>query len=353
MIRYLVIGSGYRSLYFGRIAATYPGLFRAMYLCRSEEKAEMVRTSTGAEATTDVNIAIHFQPDFVVDAVDRAHVADVAMEWAQRGFPVMTETPVGDTREKLDALWKLQQAGAKITCLEQYHRYPILSAGISAVRQGVIGNPVSLYISLAHDYHGASLIRRILGTYGEAYTMRGTATRTSAAATDSRYGAIWDGSSTEEERTELHISFASGKEAIYDFSPLQYRTFIRSRHLTVRGEKGEWSDAQILCAEKDGEIRRIPLVPDIPEAYRCLDTQNLRDMRRVWRSELAMDTMQDEFAVARMLLDMKNWTEGGSSPYPLQEALDDAVFWLAGMEAVAHPWQEIRVPEQPWHREPV
>ena len=39
MLRYLIVGSGYRSEYFARVVRTYPELFRALYVCRSEEKA--------------------------------------------------------------------------------------------------------------------------------------------------------------------------------------------------------------------------------------------------------------------------------------------------------------------------
>ena len=43
MLSYIIVGSGYRAEYFGRIAQTYPGLFRALYLCRSEEKAALMK----------------------------------------------------------------------------------------------------------------------------------------------------------------------------------------------------------------------------------------------------------------------------------------------------------------------
>ena len=50
MLTYVVVGSGYRAEYFGRVARTWPELFRACYLCRSEEKAARMRASTGAKA---------------------------------------------------------------------------------------------------------------------------------------------------------------------------------------------------------------------------------------------------------------------------------------------------------------
>ena len=350
MLRYVIVGSGYRAEYFGRIAKTYPDLFRALFLCRSEEKAALMKRHTGVDAVTDADACLAFRPDFVVVAVDRAHVADVAEEWIGRGFPVMTETPVGDTADKLCRLWEAGQCGAKIVCCEQYHRQPLIAAGLEAVSQNLLGQLSSAYISLVHDYHGASLIRKALQIpVGEAYTLRGTRLCNEAVETDSRYGAITDGRVTRAARDMIHIAFASGKQAIYDFCPIQYRSFIRSRHITVRGTKGEWSDTQLLYLDAENRPQRRALLPRLPEKYFCLDTQALRDRRRSWTAELAPDTVQDEFAIASMLLDMKNYLAGGESPYPLADALEDAYFWLLAMEAAAHPWQEIASGKMPWH----
>ncbi|MBR4539437.1 MAG: Gfo/Idh/MocA family oxidoreductase [Clostridia bacterium] len=350
MLSYVIVGSGYRAEYFGRIAKTYPALFRALYLCRSSEKAGLMKRHTGVEAVTDVDACLAFHPDFIVIAVDRAHVVDVAEEWIGRGFPVVTETPVGDTMEKLCRLWEAGQRGAKIVCCEQYHRYPILAAGLNAIRQNRIGPVSSMYLSLVHDYHAASLFRKALQIpAGEAYSLRGTRLRNDAVETDSRYGAITDGRVNAVQRDMIHISFDSGKEAIYDFCPIQYRSFIRSRHLTVRGAKGEWSDTQLLYLDDENHPRRLALLPEPPKKYACLDTQALRDKRRNWTAELAPDTVQDEFAIASMLLDMEAYLAGGESPYPLEEALEDAYFWLLAKEAADHPWQEIATEKNPWH----
>lgn len=350
MLRYVIVGSGYRAEYFGRIAKTYPDLFSAMYLCRSEEKAARMKRHTGVDAVTDAEACLAFRPDFIVIAVDRAHVADVSEEWIGRGFPVVTETPVGDRLDKLRRLWEAGQRGAKIVCCEQYHRQPLIAAGLEAVSQNLLGVPSSLYISMVHDYHAASLIRKALQIpVGEAYTLRGTRLCNEAVETDSRYGAITDGRVAQAQRDVIHISFASGKEATYDFCPIQYRSFIRSRHITVRGAKGEWSDTQLLYLDAENRPIRRALTPELPGKYACLDTQALRDKRRNWTAELAPDTVQDEFAIASMLLDMEKYLAGGPSPYPLEEALEDAHFWLLATEAVSHPWQEIASEKMPWH----
>jgi len=349
MLSYVIVGSGYRAEYFARIAVKHPGLFRAMFLCRSAEKAAAVSARTGVPASVSLEEALDFRPDFAVIAVDREHVGDVAAEWAERGFPVVTETPAGSTVEKMKRLWALSRdKGAKIVCCEQYHRYPVLANGLRQVAEGRVGTPASAYLSLAHDYHGISLIRRMLGVQDEGYTLRGVRSTASVEATDSRYGAILDGSRAEEVRDTVHITFASGKTAVYDFAPTQYRTFLRSRHLTVRGDRGEWSDRLITCVDEEHRPQRFFVMPEIDARYRALDSQALRDIRKTWTPELFLDTEQDEFAIASILLDMESYLAGGPSPYPLEEALEDGYFWLLLNEAVSRPFEAVEAQPMPW-----
>lgn len=338
ILSYVIIGSGYRSLYFARVAKRYPERFRAIFLCRSQSKADMVSALTGIPASVSPEECLRFGPDFAVIAVDRGHVADVAEEWLRRGIPVVTETPVGADREQLRRMRDWGGRGGRIVCCEQYLRQPILAAGLRQIALGTIGEPSSLYISLLHDYHAAALIRRALRVApDEPYTLRGLSHAAAVTETDSRGGAILDGRRTQAQRCTALISFDSGKQAVYDFSPIQYRSYIRSRHLTVRGDRGEWSDTQILYLDHENRPQRMALQAEIPEEYRCLDTQALRDRRRNWSAELAPDTVQDEFAIASILLDMGAYLRGGPSPYPLDEAIADAEFWLRlNEEAGAH-----------------
>lgn len=346
MYSYLIVGSGYRSEYFARIAKTYPELFRAMYLCRSSEKAERMTERTGVKASDDLQACLAFGPDFVVVCVDRNHNAEVAETWLDRGYRVLSEVPAGSTEAELKRIWMKGQEGKRIVFCEQYHRQPMLQAGLEAVRAGIIGKPHSLYLSLLHDYHGASLIRRCLDIpVGEAFSAAGLFQCSPAAETDSRTGASYDGRMQQEERTMVQLAFASGKTALYDFASVQYRSFIRSRHLTLRGERGEWNDTQLLWLDSENRPRRTPLTPEVPEQYRILDTQALRDRRRNWTAELAPDTVQDEFAIAAMLLDMGE----GKEPYPLEEALEDAYYWLIFQQAVQTPGRQVQSGVMPWH----
>ena len=345
---YLIVGSGYRAGFYARIAGTYPALFSAMFLCRSEEKAALMLQETGVPAVWSVEEAEAFRPDFVVIAVNKTSITDVCIEWVNRGYPVLMETPAGMTREQLIQLWNLRKSGARIAVAEQYHRYPDMIAGLQAVAEGRIGTPGTAYLSVAHDYHGMSLLRRMLLAEGEYYSIRGERTLHPVAETDSRTGPIPGNPVREKARDVVWVYFDSGKNALYDFSGVQYHSFIRSRHVLVRGERGEWCDTTLYCLDDEGQPVREELAPVIPDRYRKLDTVRLRDMRRVPRSGLSMDNVQDEFAMATMLYDMKEFLETGKEIYPFREALEDAYFRILMEKALAEPWKEVRADRMPW-----
>ena len=351
-IRYFVVGSGYRAKLYARVAAAWPGQFEMLgFLCRSEEKAEKMRSECGVYAGTDPEDFLAKNPDFAVIAVSKDAMADVAESWVRTGLSVVTETPAGSSVDKLIRLWELQEEmGARIQVCEQYWRVPILAAGLAAVAAGKIGTPRSAYLSLAHDYHGASMLRRMLQVpVGEPFVLHGVRMTNPVVETDSREGALYAGVPARRARDMVHLSFASGKEAIYDFSGVQYRSFIRSRHLCVRGERGEWSDTVLLHLDAENDPVRELLLPEIAPAYRALDTQRLRDLRRSWKPELVLEQDQDDFAVACHLLDMGRYCRGGAEAYPLAEALEDAYTWLLFARACERPWEEIVSSEMPWH----
>ena len=305
---------------------------------------------TGIPSVLTVQECLDFKPDFVVVAVNKDSIASVAEEWINRGFPVALETPAGASEEELFRLYDLKtRKQAKITVMEQYHRYPSLMAGLAAINEGKIGVPYSAYISLAHDYHAASLLRRMLQIKDEAFTITGSGFSHPVVGTDSRYGPLTDGQISQKVRDSLIFSFASGKSAIYDFCGVQYHSFIRCRHLTVRGSRGEWSDMQLTYVNQNNLPVREMIVPDIPDKYRLLDTPALISLRNSLPQVLTMDNCQDEFAMASMLLDMKEYLASGPEVYPLEEALEDAWWWLLMKEAAAHPGTVVYSRNMPWN----
>ena len=350
-LSFVVVGSGFRAMFYGRIARTYPELFEMKYmLCRSQEKADRIRTQTGFSVTTSKEACEACRPDFVVVAVNQATIADVAEEWALRGHAVLTETPAGASLEQLERIWELRErCGCRIQVAEQYFHYPSLSVGMKYIERGDIGEPFSLYISAAHDYHGASIMRKYLSVGQEAFAVAAKRFRFPLTETDSREGAVTDGRTTLRERDIALFEFASGKIGLYDFSGEQYHSFIRSRHIIVRGRDGELSD-QVLYRLDDRHYPRTKiLLPELEPRYRVLETKRLRDYVRMWKPELSLDEIEDEYAIACMLYDMGDYIAAGKEIYPLRDALQDAYMWLVLQEAVQKPGTQIHAREMLWN----
>ena len=69
-LSFVIVGSGWRSLFFARIARQFPEQFDLKYmLCRSEEKAQELKEKYGLPSTTSEELCDEAKPDFVVVAI--------------------------------------------------------------------------------------------------------------------------------------------------------------------------------------------------------------------------------------------------------------------------------------------
>ena len=129
-LRFIVVGSGWRSLFYWRIAQALPERFElCAMLCRTEEKAEKMHQEYGVPVSTSAEQCAALHPDLVVVAVNKASIAAVSTEWLARGFAVLSETPAALEEDALRALWQLHRQGAKLQVAEQYWLYPTLANG--------------------------------------------------------------------------------------------------------------------------------------------------------------------------------------------------------------------------------
>ncbi len=353
-LSFVIVGSGWRSLFFARIAKTYPELFCLKYmLCRTQEKADKMASEYDIPTTLSVSECELAKPDFVVVAVSKSTLYEETRKWTEKGFPVLCETPAVDSVEDLKELWELVKNGAKVQIAEQYHRYPIMAAGLKMIKEGKLHDPYAVNLSMAHDYHAVSLIRRMLQPVkpeslrleymcGEQYSFAVT-------ETDSRYGAITDGSVKKRERTMITMKFTNGKMAFYDFSGVQYHSFIRARHVNVQGRDGEWNDTFFRYVDETHLPHLEEVTAWLNPDYECLNTEELLRQSRTWQPYIIMDNEQDEYAIASMMYDMRAYIDGGREVYPMAEAIEDAYLYLLMKEAVNNPGCKITPQMMPWH----
>ncbi len=354
-LSFIIVGSGWRSLFYARIAKKYPEQFCLKYmLCRTQEKADKMAAEHGIATTISVEECENARPDFVVVVVSKAAIFEETKKWAKKGFPVLCETPAAGSVEALKELWSLVQGGARIQIAEQYHRYPIMAAGLNAIKEGKIHDPYAVSISMAHDYHGVSLIRRMLQPNdpmslrleylcGEKYSFDVT-------ETDSRYGAVNDGSVKKQERNVITLRFTNGKMAFYDFSGVLYHSFIRTRHVNVQGRDGEWNDTIIRYVDEAHQLHVEEVKAWMSTEYACLNTKKLEQLSSTWKPYVDMSSEQDEYAMATMMYDMRRYIEEGIEVYPVAEALEDAYVCLLMQEAVDNPGARLMPQDMPWHK---
>ena len=352
-LSFIIVGSGWRSLFYARIAKKYPKQFQLKYmLCRSQEKADKMATEHGIPTTTSIETCEEAKPDFVVIAVSKNSLCAETMKWARKGFAVLCETPAAGSIEELKELWDLTQRGAKIQIAEQYHRYPSMVAGLDAIEKGLLHDPYAVSLSMAHDYHGASLIRRMLQpdnpTNLKLEYLSGAQYTFPVTETDSRYGDITDGRVKSSTRSVITMGFAGGKVAFYDFDGTLYHSYIRTRHVNVQGKDGEWSDTMLRYVDEQHLPVTEQLKVWLDPRYACLETEELCRKSIEWSPIINMDNEQDEYAIATMMFDMGEYIRGGEEVYPMAEALEDAYLFLLIREAVAAPGKNILPEKMPW-----
>ena len=94
MKRFVIVGSGYRSLFYVRIAKALPKEFELLaMLCRTESKASMMREEHNIYTTCSEAEILAMKPDFIVCAVDKKSMNEVALYYASKGMTVISETP--------------------------------------------------------------------------------------------------------------------------------------------------------------------------------------------------------------------------------------------------------------------
>lgn len=353
-LTFVVIGSGWRSLFYARIAKKYPQEFEMKYmLCRTQEKADRMAAEHGIPTTISIEECEAVKPDFVVIAASKASLCQETMKWAKKGFVVLCETPAACTLAELKELWVLTLSGAKIQIAEQYHRYPSMAAGLEVIQRGWLNEPYAVRLSMAHDYHGVSLLRRMLQPVDPSGLhlewIRGQQFIFSVTETDSRYGDITDGRVKESVRNVISMGFCGGKTAFYDFDGIQYHSHIRSRHVNVQGRDGEWNDTLLRYLDKEHQPHVEQLKPLLKGEYSSLETDRLKEQCSQWQPYFPMSEEEDEYAIATMMYDMREYIEKGKEVYPMAEALEDAYVFLLMQEAVKKPGEKILPEKMPWH----
>ena len=327
MIKYGILGAGWRAEFYLRIAALCPDKFAVSGICaRNPEKAKYISEKYSANVVSTLEELLDLDCDFIVCCVNKASMIDVAADLCQKGVPLLMETPMGIDDEsqkrffdRYDHQWRIQVA-------EQFHLQPMNMAIKAIIDSGILGNIISARLCCCHDYHAASLIRYFLGTGEEMPAIETTYITDRVTKYNSRQGFLTPEPIDSDEK--LKIFRFDGKTAIYDFESGQCFSDIRSRQLTVRGTNGEIVNDRCtyLC---DGLPVSFTLERQELGQNGNLDGLGLLRItgngQELYRTPLPYARLSDEeTAVATCLLKMDEYLKTGKEFYSVQSAALDA-----------------------------
>ena len=355
MITFSIIGgASFRAQYYLRIAQALPDLFRVSgMVVRDGASGKLLEQKWNVSTyRTLTELLENENPDFVVVSVSGSAIPEYLLLLGELGIPALAETPPASSVEGLLSLHeKLTCKGAKIQVAEQYHLQPIHAARLSMIQSGRLGNVTQATVSISHFYHGISLMRKMLGVGFEEATIRGMRFEAPITAGPDRGGAPREEKIIMAERDIAWLEFDQ-KLGIYDFTKDQHRSWIRSNHLSVRGDRGEIFDNRLtLLADYSTPVhldfKRINKGEEENQEGYFLDGI-LAGEQWVYRNPFIPARLyDDEIAIASCLTKMGEYLAGGPSFYSLPEASQDQYLGLM-MEKAIRSSEIVKTVRQPW-----
>jgi hypothetical protein len=339
-IPFAVIGAGWRSEFYLRIARALPERFRVTsVMTRDATRAARVTTAFAAPVRATIDEVLTDHPAFVVACVPREAAPGLLRELAAQDAAVLAETPPAADLDALAQLADLAGSSARIQVAEQYQFQPLHAARLGLVRSGRLGTVTEAHVSVAHDYHGIDLIRRYLAVGMRPVTIVARRFVSPLATGPGRSGPPAEDRTEPSERILAWLDFGD-RLGIYDFAMEQYFSWIRSPGVVLRGDRGEIRDST-LRALRDVHS---PYVVQLTRRDMGHDG-NLEGLYHagitlgdewVYRNPFAPARLSDdEIAIATCLSKMAEYREGGTGFCSLAEAAWDHELAIRLGEAVA------------------
>lgn len=335
-----IIGASWRAEYFLRAAAALPDKFTVKrVLVQSDDSATRVTQKWGVSSSTSLSEFLADAPyDFVVVTTPPAVAPDLTTAVARAGIPVLTETPPAPDVDRLFQLYR-DLAGLPVQVAEQYQYQPHHAARLAVARSGVLGQISSTRMSVAHGYHGISLIRLFLDAGFEPVTISARAFIDPAVSSRGRDNWHAEFVEYDSARTFASLQFGS-RVGHYEFDFEQYFSPIRSRHIEVYGARGQIADDAVSYLTGVGRATTTRLEREATGADGDLEGYFLRSISlgdtTHWRNRFEPARLNDdELAVTDVLERMAEFSAAGEPFYPLADGCHDQYLSLMLNESAA------------------
>lgn len=352
-IRLGVIGRGWRAQFYLRAAKALPEMFDICGLVtRSEEQGNEIELKWGIKTYRTIDDLMKLEaPEYIVVSVSKDVAHLVIKEAVTKGAAVLAETTPANNMENLLELNKLTKAGAKIQVAEQYHLQPMLESSIKIARSGRLGEVSQAEVSFTQTYHAVSIMRKLLGIGFENAVINARAYKFPVVDGPGRNGPPTAEKLVTPQRVIGTLDFGN-KLGVYDFENNQHRSWARSNHIVVRGDRGEIRDSRVKYLKDfitpiEYELRRINTGENGNyEGYHLKGI--LAGEEFIYTNNFAPASIpDDEIAVAACMYKMGLYARGGSEFYSLAEASQDTYLGFM-LEKAVSTGETIKTETQPW-----
>ncbi|WP_274651315.1 Gfo/Idh/MocA family protein [Paenibacillus humicola] len=352
-----IIGRGWRADFYLRIAKALPDRFAVgAMLVRDEEQGRRLEAEWGVRTYRNMDDFAAASGDirFAVVSVPWAAAPDCTLQLAQRGIPVLSETPPAPDLPGMVRLYEeVRRLGGRVQVAEQYLYQPMHAARIAFAKSGKLGAVSQVQVSAAHGYHGISLIRQLLGAGFENAVIRGQRFVSPLVAGPDRSGPPQSERIADSAQDIVTLRFGD-KLALFDFTGDQYFSWVRRNRVLVRGHKGELTDETFRYLRD----YRTPVYGE----FRRSDTGHNGNLEGFYHRGISADgewvyenpfvparLSDDEIAIATSLANMSAYAQGGPSFYSLEDAMQDHYLSIM-MQAAVQSGEELTTETQPWAR---
>ncbi len=350
-IRFGIVGTGWRALFYLRIARARPDLFDVCgVVSRRPEAPGTFGKEWGVSVFPDLDTFLKStSPRFVVTSVPWSVNPNLLRSLAERKVPALSETPPAPDVEGLVSLnADIARLGGKVQVAEEYHLRPNNAAQIAMAESGLLGAISHAQVSVGHGYHGISLMRRLLKVGYEPAQITSFEFKAPILAGPGR-DATPNSEQTRESSQEIYIYRFAGRSGVMDFTGDQYFGSIRQERLLARGERGEIMNSSAIYMKDHVTPVSLKLArrtQDILSGVALLDIR--AGERLLYTNPFAPAPItDDEIAIASCLTKMNEYILTGKTFYPLAEGSQDHYLYLLSQQS-AREGRPIEAVRQPW-----
>jgi hypothetical protein len=353
-IRFDIIGGGFRIRAFLRIAHLMPDRFQVGgVLVRDEAKGRAIEEEWHVKTyRTLEELLSASERDFILLSLPRSVNTEYIQHLTERGIPALVETPPTQNLETLIELYDyVKKKQAKIQIAEQYHFHPLNAARLALTRSGKLGTISQAQVSVGHEYHGINLLRKLLGIQFENAKIVAHEFISPLTAGPTRAGLPTEDVKLPSRQVLAFLDFGD-KLGVYDFCYDQYRSWIRSSRVLVRGDRGEINNTQVRYLEDILTLIQYDMERKDSNKIGNLEGFFHRGYMAggewIYRNPFIPGRLNDdEIATAACLDGMAKYAAGGPDFYSLEDAAQDHYLSLMIQQALT-THEPVQTSTQPW-----